>query len=217
MTRPVARNGFGLSVPEAEREVRLIEAGMTLLPDGEAVYREWWRIIVQHGVLGVQVHDARLAASMYVHGVSHILTLNVVDFSRFSGLTAIHPKKPPRAQLQQILFARRPFFSFLGRLGNRRNLRVSLSPAPRQEEDCSSSSDFPVVGTTRLETRLKYHETVYFAHRIRSVLSVWRFSLPLLPVTLICCGWKGPEPENLLTQIQCESFLLLDRPNALTP
>lgn len=91
MTRPVARNGFGLSVPESEREVRLIEAGMALLPDGEAVYREWRRIIVQHGVLGVQVHDARLAASMYVHGVSHILTLNVADFTRFSGLTAIHP------------------------------------------------------------------------------------------------------------------------------
>jgi predicted nucleic acid-binding protein len=91
MTRPVARNGFGLSVPEAEREVRLIEAGMTLLPDGEPVYREWRRIVVQHGVLGVQVHDARLAASMYVHGVNHILTLNVADFSRFSGIVAIHP------------------------------------------------------------------------------------------------------------------------------
>jgi hypothetical protein len=28
---------------------------------------------------------------MYVHGVTHILTLNVADFSRFSGLTALHP------------------------------------------------------------------------------------------------------------------------------
>jgi hypothetical protein len=28
---------------------------------------------------------------MYVHGVGHILTLNVMDFSRFSGLTAVHP------------------------------------------------------------------------------------------------------------------------------
>ena len=91
MTRPVARNGFGLSVSEADREVRVIEAGMTLLADSEAIYREWRRIVVQHSVLGVQVHDARLAATMYVHGVGHILTLNVADFSRFSGLTAIHP------------------------------------------------------------------------------------------------------------------------------
>lgn len=91
MTRPVARNGLGLGVIDAEREVRTIEAGMSLLPDSEAVYLEWRRIVVQYGVLGVQVHDARLAAAMNVHGVSHILTLNVADFSRFSGLTALHP------------------------------------------------------------------------------------------------------------------------------
>src|SRR5713226_2882241 len=91
MTRPAARNGLGLTASEADREVRAIENGMILLPDSEAVYREWRRIIVQHGVLGVQVHDARLAAAMYVHSVNHILTLNVTDFSRFKGLTAVHP------------------------------------------------------------------------------------------------------------------------------
>jgi hypothetical protein len=71
--------------------VRTIEAGMTLLPDSGAVYQEWRRIIVQCGISGVQVHDARLGASMYVHGVNHILTLNIADFNRFSGLTAPHP------------------------------------------------------------------------------------------------------------------------------
>jgi predicted nucleic acid-binding protein len=91
MTSPVVRNGFGLSAAEAEREVRAIEAGMSFLPDSEAVYREWRRIVLQCGVLGVQVHDARLAAAMYVHSVAHILTLNVTDFSRFSDLTAMHP------------------------------------------------------------------------------------------------------------------------------
>ncbi|MHB8655690.1 MAG: type II toxin-antitoxin system VapC family toxin [Terriglobia bacterium] len=91
MTRPVARNGLGLNASDAEREVRAIEAGMTLLPDSEAVYREWRRIVVEYGVLGVHVHDARLAATMYVYQVSHILTLNVADFTRFSGLTAVHP------------------------------------------------------------------------------------------------------------------------------
>lgn len=92
MTRPVDRNGLGLTVLEAEREVRAIEEGMILLPDSEAVYREWRRIVVQHSVSGVQVHDARLAAAMVVHGVGHILTLNEGDFSRFSGLTAVHPR-----------------------------------------------------------------------------------------------------------------------------
>ena len=91
MTRPLARNGLGLTVGEADREVRAIEAGMSLLPDSQAVYREWRRIVVQYGVSGVQVHDARLAAAMYTHHVAHILTLNVTDFSRFAGLTAVHP------------------------------------------------------------------------------------------------------------------------------
>lgn len=91
MTRPVNRNGFGLTVTEAEREVRVIESGMNLLSDSEAVYREWRRIVVQHGVSGVQVHDARLVAAMNVHGVSHILTLNVADFDRYSGITVAHP------------------------------------------------------------------------------------------------------------------------------
>ncbi len=91
MTRPRNRNGFGLTVADAEREVRAIEAGMIFLPDNEAVDRQWRRIVVQHNVSGVQVHDARVAAVMYVHGVRHILTLNVTDFARFSGLTAVHP------------------------------------------------------------------------------------------------------------------------------
>jgi predicted nucleic acid-binding protein len=94
MTRPVVRNGLGLSVTEADIVVQAIESGMTLLPDNEAVYREWRRIVVQHGVSGVQVHDARLAAAMYVHHVDYILTLNVADFARFTGLTALLPNAP---------------------------------------------------------------------------------------------------------------------------
>lgn len=91
LTRPLARNGFGLTVADAERQVRAIELGMIFLPDNEAVYREWRTIVVQHGVSGVQVHDARLAATMHVHRVGHILTLNVSDFNRFDRLIAVHP------------------------------------------------------------------------------------------------------------------------------
>jgi predicted nucleic acid-binding protein len=72
-------------------KLRPFEAGMSLLADGEAIYREWRRIVTQFGILGVQVHDARLAAAMYVHRLGHILTLNVSDFSRFPGLAALHP------------------------------------------------------------------------------------------------------------------------------
>ena len=92
MTRPVTSNGLGLSVAETERQVQAIETGMSLLADTAAVYTEWRRIVFKHNVSGVRVHDARLAAAMYVYGVSHILTLNVTDFSRFDGLYALHPE-----------------------------------------------------------------------------------------------------------------------------
>src|SRR5258708_17650511 len=67
MTRPLNRNGFGFTVADAEREVQAIEAGMVLLREGEPVYREWRRIVVQHGVLGGREHDGRLCAPMHVY------------------------------------------------------------------------------------------------------------------------------------------------------
>jgi predicted nucleic acid-binding protein len=91
MTRPKESNGFGLTVAEAEREVQVIELGMVLLPENELAYREWRRIVVEHAISGVRVHDARLVAAMQVHGVRHILTLNVADFSRYNAIEAVHP------------------------------------------------------------------------------------------------------------------------------
>jgi predicted nucleic acid-binding protein len=91
MTRPVARNGFGLTSAEAETEVRVIERLMTRLQESEASYREWRRMIVGYGVAGAQVHDARLVAAMRAHRVQHILTMNVSDFRRYGGITVLHP------------------------------------------------------------------------------------------------------------------------------
>src|SRR5205814_10610558 len=95
MTRPATKNGPGLTVDEAEREVRLVEIGMRLLADSENVYREWRRRVVQHSVSGVQVHDARLVAAMQTHGVKHVLTLNESDFKRYPEITALHPSAVP--------------------------------------------------------------------------------------------------------------------------
>lgn len=92
-TRPsTSRGGLGLSLVETQRRLRLIERVTTLLPDTDEIHEEWKRVVVQHGVSGVQVHDARLAAVMKVHGVTHILTLNPTDFARYPGITALHPR-----------------------------------------------------------------------------------------------------------------------------
>jgi predicted nucleic acid-binding protein len=92
-TRPgAARGGFGLSVAETDRRLRLIERFYQLLPDTPAVHAEWRRLLVAHSVMGVQVHDTRLVASMNVYGVTHLLTFNGADFARFPGITAVHPQ-----------------------------------------------------------------------------------------------------------------------------
>ena len=55
----VAQNGFGLSTAETDERVRIIEAELRFVPDGERVQMEW-RDVVRHAVPGAKVHDARL-------------------------------------------------------------------------------------------------------------------------------------------------------------
>ena len=94
-TRPAtARGGFGLSLAVAEQRLQTVERGFTLLPELPTTYAIWRGLIVAHAVLGKQVHDARLAALMLSHGVTHIVTLNARDFTRYPGLTAIDPATP---------------------------------------------------------------------------------------------------------------------------
>ena len=90
-TRPVDRNGFGLSVSETDRRARLIESAFVLLPDNDQIYLWWRRLVVEHGVTGVQVHDARLVAAMITHGISTLITLNDRDLTRYPQVTALHP------------------------------------------------------------------------------------------------------------------------------
>ncbi len=96
-TRPIEKNGFGLSVAETDRLARVIERDFEFLPDSREVHDRWRSLLVAHNVQGVQVHDARLAASMYVHGVGQLLTINVRDFRRFDGLRILHPSELSRA------------------------------------------------------------------------------------------------------------------------
>jgi predicted nucleic acid-binding protein len=91
-TRPIEHNGLGFSIAATLAEVEKIEGLLTLLPDTPAVYAEWKRIIVVHGVSGVKVHDARLVATMKTHGVRSLLTFDVDDFKRYTGIDVMHPK-----------------------------------------------------------------------------------------------------------------------------
>jgi predicted nucleic acid-binding protein len=91
-TRPAtARGGLGLTVAETDRRARVIERLFRVLADGPAAFAAWRRLVVAYGVMGVQVHDARLVGLMESHGVTHLLTLNPADFVRYPGITALTP------------------------------------------------------------------------------------------------------------------------------
>jgi predicted nucleic acid-binding protein len=69
-----------------------LELLFPLVPDTPDVYREWRRLVSAAGVSGVKVHDARLAAVMLAHGLTHVLTFNADDFKRFPGITVVLPQ-----------------------------------------------------------------------------------------------------------------------------
>lgn len=94
-TRPVAGNGLGMSAAATATELTRLLSLFPLLADTPAVFPAWEQLVTRHGVLGKQAHDARLVAAMAVHQVTHLLTFNVTDFSRYPGVTVIDPATVP--------------------------------------------------------------------------------------------------------------------------
>lgn len=84
-TRPTAQNGLGLSVADAELLSAKFEAAFPLLTETPDIYPTWKTLVERLGVIGKQVHDARLVAVCHVHGMSHLLTFNVPHFGRLAG------------------------------------------------------------------------------------------------------------------------------------
>lgn len=91
-TRPIAYNGLGLKLVDVEKILSGMETTFVCLSDSESVHEEWRRLVTAYGVSGKKTYDARLVASMLVHNVSHILTFNIADFSRYSEITVIDPR-----------------------------------------------------------------------------------------------------------------------------
>jgi predicted nucleic acid-binding protein len=83
--------GLAFRSPRPTGGLRIVERLVPVLPEDPTAYTLWRRLVVTHAVQGVQVHDARLVASMQAHGVAHILTFNGADFARYPGITAIAP------------------------------------------------------------------------------------------------------------------------------
>jgi predicted nucleic acid-binding protein len=93
-TRPsTARGGYGKNTAMTELRARFIERSGVILEETPAAYHEWRRLLVQHQIQGVAVHDARLVSMMNVAGIIHIITLNGADFARYPGIIAFTPRQ----------------------------------------------------------------------------------------------------------------------------
>jgi predicted nucleic acid-binding protein len=90
-TRPLVVNGLGWQVARARDEVDEILNRFPLLEDSPDVFPNWLRLVEDTGTSGRQVHDARLVSVMQAHGITHLLTLNVEDFRRYTMITVMHP------------------------------------------------------------------------------------------------------------------------------
>jgi predicted nucleic acid-binding protein len=90
-TRPLALNGLGFTIEEAQAELLKLESFFEILSENAESYATWRSFLVGRRIRGVQVHDARLAAMMRVHRLTRIVTFNGSDFDRFPGIETVHP------------------------------------------------------------------------------------------------------------------------------
>ncbi len=81
-TRSISANGAGLSVMDAETHAAKFEGQFTMLEENPGIFLAWKALVGALGIIGKQVHDARLVAVCHAHAVSHLLTFNVAHFNR---------------------------------------------------------------------------------------------------------------------------------------
>jgi len=96
-TRPLAVNGLGMTLQQAELAADLYESRFPLLPETDGIHSTWKSIVTALGVIGKQVHDARLVAICHVHQIFHLLTFNSNHFTRLAqfgpGIVILDPAK----------------------------------------------------------------------------------------------------------------------------
>lgn len=90
-TRPVEVNGLGMTATETQSKLDGLLAMFRVLRDERAIFERWQRVVAHYDVKGKQVHDARLVAALLRHRISHLLTFNAADFTRYSEITIVEP------------------------------------------------------------------------------------------------------------------------------
>src|SRR5262249_12986307 len=82
-TRAMDRNGLGLKQADALANVRALRSRTILLAEDTNVAGRLLGMLDEIPCGGKQVHDANVVATMLVHGIDSLITINVADFDRF--------------------------------------------------------------------------------------------------------------------------------------
>jgi predicted nucleic acid-binding protein len=94
-TRPKSANGAGLPIVDAESHAATFEAKFPLLAESPDIFSAWKALVGALGIIGKQVHDARLVAVCHAHAVTQLLTFNVAHFVRMAafgpGVVVVDP------------------------------------------------------------------------------------------------------------------------------
>lgn len=94
-TRPALANGLGLTITQAEMKITAFETAFALVEENPNIYPAWKILVQTAGVIGKQVHDARLVAICQAEGISHLLTFNTSHFTTIAAfvpsLTIVAP------------------------------------------------------------------------------------------------------------------------------
>jgi predicted nucleic acid-binding protein len=90
-TRPVQRNGLGLSRADALTNVHAMRGRLRLLAENEKATDRLLGLLATVDCAGKQVHDANIVATMLTHGVDTLATINIDDFVRFDDHVRVVP------------------------------------------------------------------------------------------------------------------------------
>jgi predicted nucleic acid-binding protein len=92
-THPKKDRGLEMSAAQTELILTKFESAFSLKHDNQMVYKEWRQLVTQQTVLGKPSHDARIAAALIAHDITHFVTFNKGHFERFTAVKCLLPSE----------------------------------------------------------------------------------------------------------------------------
>jgi predicted nucleic acid-binding protein len=89
-TRPAEYNGLGMDPARSIANARAFRERTRLLEETDKVATRLLSLLEAVACSGKQVHDANIVATMLVHGIGTLVTVNVGDFNRFGDLITVN-------------------------------------------------------------------------------------------------------------------------------